>query len=121
MTDVIVKCRVCDGQAPASKFQLSIDHKMMVCPNCMKKKSAPMTKRAEVKPESMVSKPKPAGWDAEDAMLEKMAKQKENTTIEIPRTGTGVLNCRKCSYPIKMNFDTRRPNNCPYCGRDVYN
>jgi len=37
--DVMVKCKKCNGLAPASQMKLDIEFGKMICPDCIKSKS----------------------------------------------------------------------------------
>jgi DNA-directed RNA polymerase subunit RPC12/RpoP len=122
--DIKVTCKKCGRQAIAKDFVLDPVYKLMVCQACSKERKAksvgPITpKHAE--PSKPVEK-KPAGWDAEDEMLEKLAKTKQAKTapaVERVDADTIKYTCMKCKYKFMYRISTKQPANCPYCGTPV--
>ena len=100
--DVLVICKQCGGKAKAIEFVLDPNFKQMVCPNCVKQKNNPK------KPENTPKPEKPAGWDKEDELLEKLYKKKK----VVPELKEGMkIKCKKCNYVFV--YSGRRM--CPYC------
>ena len=101
--DIMVNCRQCGGQARAGDFVLDPDFKMMVCPECVRRKGAGQPDQSK-QPEP----PKPPGWDAEDEELERLWKKRPAQRIE---SGMRL----KCSCGYEFVFKGRRV--CPYCDK----
>ncbi|MBU1201013.1 MAG: hypothetical protein KKA51_00800 [Nanoarchaeota archaeon] len=75
-----------------------------------------------VSPVSKVSdKPKPAGWDAEDAYLEKMKKKIDITKPVVQEIDEERVKytCLKCKYVFVYNMFKEYPKTCPYCKTPV--
>lgn len=122
--EIKVTCKKCNRQAKASEFILDPVYRMMVCPSCVKERKAKIatpdkSKQAAVKaPEEK----KPAGWDADDEVLERMAKQKQQKptpAVEKVDSESIRYTCMKCKYKFVYNLTTKNPSSCPYCGTPV--
>lgn len=118
MNPVKSKCKNCGKESPADQFKLHYQLRMMVCPTCYSGR----TQKEEQK--KTATPPKPAGWDAEDEYLEKMArlKRQENQSKAaepIPGTDYVKVTCLGCKYSFKFNFVKKAPLNCPYCSQEV--
>ena len=110
MVDAV--CRVCKKSSPAEDFVLDPEYKMMVCPECVKRrKREPLKPKAE-EPKKIIEA-KPAGWDADDEYLEKTYKKK----YVRPNVKPGQkVKCRKCGYIFKYSPVN---NTCPYCDAPI--
>lgn len=74
-----------------------------------------------VQAEAPKVKQKPVGWDEDDERLEKMYQKKvQSGGTAAPKTGKGTMKCQKCGYPVKVDFDAKRPMHCPYCGQKLF-
>ncbi|MEK6809397.1 MAG: hypothetical protein AABY40_01865 [Nanoarchaeota archaeon] len=124
--DLRIQCGSCKGFAPASQFKLHYKFKKVVCPSCFsgrteqeERKKATAAKGEEAQPK------KPAGWDKEDELLERMARIKENDlkpkVEKIPGTTLLKFSCQKCNYPFKYDPYRKMPKACPYCNVDIPN
>ncbi|MBN1385378.1 hypothetical protein JW968_00180 [Candidatus Woesearchaeota archaeon] len=69
MESVPVNCRNCGKKTMSDKFVLDPYFRMMVCPNCVASRRNP-------KVEKPVEK-KPVGWDADDEIIEKAYRLKQ--------------------------------------------
>lgn len=115
---VKTKCRRCGGEYFSDQLKLDLVYGMVVCPDCIRGRKVQeevKKKRIEDKQKEQEAPPKPAGWDEDDMLLDKLAKQKErNKTVSF--IAPGKVKCRKCSF--KFNYDEflNKPPSCPYCG-----
>ena len=142
MMDVPVTCRKCGKKAPASEFSVDPVLKMAICRSCANERkisartatgSQPTVRNTPTEMPKPQSKPMgqtgglkntpPAGWDAEDDLIEKAAQKKayeraESGIGDAPKLEDGrIMNtCKKCKYQYKYDPETDRPNHCPYCG-----
>ena len=98
MQDVMVPCKKCGNKVPASSLKLDIDERMVICPDCIKNKGI----RKEIKEEIFHKKES-----------EKAAKQEEPASSKITHK------CTSCGYKFKIDPETRKPKNCPYCNARV--
>lgn len=130
-----VKCNRCGGEMFSDEFILDPDFKMAVCKNCIKEKKQRQQvweevgkQKEEAKRAAMAeepkepAKPKPAGWDMDDEVLEKLSGQKQRAQAKEPVfevLSSGKLKCSKCGYAFKYDELNHRPANCPYCFNPV--
>ena len=120
MPESKVKCRRCGGEYMSNQLKLDGVYGMVVCPDCIrgrKAKEEVQKKRIEekAKQEANPEPPKPAGWDNEDVLLDKLIKQKEARKT-VTFTAPGKVKCRKCAYVFKYDAFSNTPTACPYCG-----
>src|SRR3989344_4175431 len=125
----VVVCKGCGQKAYSSEFSMDYEKRLMVCPRCVgarkvrteaerlrtKNKEADSKKQVE---EAAELRMKPAGWDAEDALLERLSKNKEKVRPQLaPIAGSQMYNCtcRKCKYKFKYDPGIDKPKSCPYC------
>ena len=119
-----VKCPVCNQLAGSATFRLHHTYKKMVCANCYSGKTAAKEEqKGQKKVEEKQEPARPAGWDAEDDYLERLAKKKKDVEVgtydRISGTAQVKYTCVKCRYPFKHNPETRTPMACPYCSTPV--
>jgi DNA-directed RNA polymerase subunit RPC12/RpoP len=111
-------CRNCSKSADSESFKLHYQIRMMVCPDCFSGRTQKQEERQE-----KVEKPKPPGWDVEDAYLEKISKQKKKEEAsrfrKIPGTDHVIFNCPGCKFEFRYNPFTKRPRTCPYCNGQI--
>lgn len=119
---VQVKCKNCGNLAPSNLFKLDYRYGFVVCPACQKGKTH---KRESKKPLIPVKKKlsptgprrtKPAGWDFEDELLEKMWAEKQKVKGKLVRIDKNRMRftCGKCGYTFTF-IEDRKPKGCPYC------
>jgi len=123
--EIKVVCKQCGRQAAAESFVLDHVYKKMVCPNCIKERYVKEKLHKEVQElkdknklaQQTEIRSKPAGWDAEDAYLEKAFKMKAKTQVKTQRIDENRLRCTcpKCEYQFIYNETKKYPYNCPYC------
>jgi len=129
LTPVKAKCKRCGREFKSDEFVLDPVYKMMVCRECVKERkmnefSAVKTKQreeAKVAMEAQVKREKPAGWDSEDAEIERAFKAKQASTPKIEKIDNESVKytCKKCKYQFVFNFLKRVPGRCPYCGESI--
>jgi protein-arginine kinase activator protein McsA len=106
MSEILVVCRKCQSKAPSSVMRLDVDEKMMICPNCVKSKTAPKklsevmnSPKAETEHTMTFSRPSRPGVESADKIKQK---------------------CRRCQFEFKVNLETKTPKYCPYCNAPVF-
>ncbi|MBI3032654.1 hypothetical protein HYY69_04210 [Candidatus Woesearchaeota archaeon] len=67
--------------------------------------------------------PRPAGWDKDDDILEKLYSQKKKKVESFkPMPGSGTklkYVCQQCTYTFSYDSEKKTPRSCPYCQRSV--
>jgi Zn finger protein HypA/HybF involved in hydrogenase expression len=125
---VKVKCRKCGRDTKSDEFILDPVYKMMVCRECVKERKlveaaekktavqAERTKQREAEKKQM-----PAGWDYEDAEIERAYSQKIGNKPVIERIDDDRVKytCKKCKYAFTYFISQHRPARCPYCATSV--
>jgi len=129
MNPVKVKCKRCGREAKSDEFVLDPVYKMMVCRDCVKERRATeftakktqQREEAKMVMEAQIKKEKPAGWDAEDAEIERAYKQKQASAPRLEKIDDQRVKytCKKCKYEFVFNILTRVPGRCPYCGAEI--
>jgi hypothetical protein len=125
---VKVKCKKCGRDAKSDEFILDPIYKMMVCRECVKerkmsemnaKKQVAAVERAKV--QEAEKKQRPAGWDAEDAEIERAYQQKQGSQPMLERIDDDRVKytCKKCKYSFTYYTSQKRPSRCPYCSTQV--
>ena len=97
MQDVMAPCKKCGNKVPASSLKLDIDERMVICPDCIKNKGI----HKEIKEEFFHKK----------APIEKDVKEEVSARI--------AHKCTSCGYKFKIDPETSKPKNCPYCNARV--
>lgn len=136
----MVKCKNCGKLAPSMEFSVDPYLKMAVCKTCSKgarpsqgKITSAQQKTQQTRPrgppqqdflfksKQQIQDEKPAGWDADDVYLEKLAKTKKESTVKAERLSDGriLYPCMKCKYQFKYSQEKNLPAKCPYCGTPV--
>lgn len=95
MQDVMVPCKKCGNKVPASQLKLDVDLRMVVCPDCIKNKHV----HKEIEKEVF--------HKGEDKIVE------EEKPVKIAHK------CASCGYKFKIDIETKKPRNCPYCNARV--
>ncbi len=124
MSNVKAVCRSCGGAAPADQFKLHHGLGQMVCPACYTGKTQKAAeKQKAVEQAKKEEPPRPPGWDAEDAYLEKMTELRRRETqaqfSKVPGSDFVKCTCNHCKYQFRYNPATRVPRTCPYCDMEV--
>ncbi|HLC50596.1 MAG TPA: hypothetical protein VJI97_04175 [Candidatus Nanoarchaeia archaeon] len=104
MGDVLVPCKKCGNKVPSTSLKLDLDIRMMICPDCIKNKKIhkEIEKEAFHKPDmNQMTSPQPQKKVEEEKALKSNHK------------------CQSCDYVFKVNYDTKTPKNCPYCGSRI--
>ena len=95
MQDVMVPCKKCGNKVPASSLKLDIDEKMVICPDCVKNKGI----HKEIEKDVFHKKE------------EKVVDEEKSTKI--------AHKCTSCGYKFRIDLETKKPKNCPYCNARV--
>lgn len=123
-----VLCKRCGKQAYVSEMTLDPVYRMVVCPTCVKERRTRESVQKGLAEQKLKTKEqpfsnKPAGWDAEDEYLERLARQKqmEKGNISIQKLGPGKIKytCAKCKHAFVYYTERKYPNICPYCGGEI--
>jgi len=91
----MVSCKKCGNKVPASALKLDLDLKMVVCQDCIKNKGI----HKEIETEIF--------HKVDD--LAKAEETKQKTAHK----------CTSCGYNFKIDLETKKPKNCPYCNARV--
>lgn len=95
MQEIMVPCKKCGNKVPASSLKLDLDEKKMICPDCIKNKGIHKEIEKDVFHKET---PQP---------------QPEEQKTKIPHK------CASCGYKFKIDIETKKPRNCPYCNARV--
>ena len=96
MQDVMVPCKKCGNKVPASSLKLDIDERRVICPDCIKNKGI----HKEIKEEIF-------------------HKKEENKDVMEEKPSKIAHKCNSCGYKFKIDLETKKPRNCPYCNARV--
>lgn len=129
MIPVKVKCKKCGREFKSDEFVLDPVYKMMVCRECVKErrskefaaKKNQQREETKIAMETQIKKEKPAGWDSEDAEIERAYKAKRAALPDVEKIDDQRVKytCKKCKYEFVFNVLTRVPSRCPYCGAGI--
>ena len=97
----MVPCKKCGNKVPSSSLKLDIDEKLVICPDCIKNKKI----HKEIEQEAY-HKP-----DMQQATISKLAVEEKSAKI--------AHKCTSCGYNFKIDPETKKPRNCPYCNSRV--
>ena len=95
MYDAMVPCKGCNNKVPASSLKMDLDIGKMVCPDCIKNKKIHKEVEKEVFHKEMQTSP------------------------QEPASGRIAHKCTSCGYKFKIDPETNKPKNCPYCNARV--
>jgi len=95
MQDVMVPCKKCGNKVPASSLKLDIDERMVICPDCIKNKGIHKEIEKEV------------------------FHKEEARQIQEEKSSKVAHKCTSCGYKFKIDIETKKPRNCPYCNARV--
>lgn len=98
MQDVMVPCKECSNKVPASSLKMDLDIGKMVCQDCIKNKGI----HKEIK----------------EQVFHKSEKEDENI-IQEQASSKIAHKCTSCGYKFKIDLETKKPRNCPYCNSRV--
>jgi len=98
MYDAMVPCKGCSNKVPASSLKMDLDIGKMVCPDCIKNKGI----HKEIK----------------EQVFHKSEKEDENVVQE-QASSKIAHKCTSCGYKFKIDSETGKPKNCPYCNARV--
>ena len=94
MYDAMVPCKGCNSKVPASSLKMDLDMGKMVCADCIKNKKI----HKEIESEAF-----------HKVESKETADQKSKVGHK----------CTSCGYKFKIDPDTGKPKNCPYCNSRV--
>lgn len=95
MQEIMVPCKKCHNKVPAYSLKLDLDEKLMICPDCVKNKGIHKEIEKEV------------------------FHKEEEKEAEPEQTSRIAHKCGSCGYKFKIDSETRKPRNCPYCNTRV--
>lgn len=93
----MVLCKKCGNKVPASSLKLDLDEKRVICPDCIKNKGI----HKEIEKEVF------------------HIKESENTISEESKPFKIAHKCASCGFKFKIDPETKKPRNCPYCNARV--
>lgn len=101
MQDVMVPCKKCGNKVPSSSLKLDLDEKMVICPDCIKNKKIHKEIVQEVfhKPE------------AQQTAMAMPSEEEKSAKV--------AHKCTSCGYKFRIDPETSKPRNCPYCNARV--
>ena len=100
MQDVMVPCKGCNNKVPASSLKMDFDLGKMVCPDCVKNKGIHKEIQKEV-------------FHKPDIQIKSAAVAEESSSSKI------MHKCSSCGYKFRIDSETKKPKNCPYCNARV--
>ena len=92
----MVPCKGCSNKVPASSLKMDLDIGKMVCPDCIKNKGIHKEIEKDV-----------------------YHKKEENKAVEEEKSDKIAHKCTSCGYKFKIDVETKKPRNCPYCNARV--
>jgi len=98
MQDVMVPCKKCGNKVPSSSLKLDLDEKKMICPDCIKNKGIHKEIEIDI-------------YHKQDAPQTVSKQSEESSKI--------AHKCTSCGYKFKIDLETKKPRNCPYCNARV--
>ncbi|MBI3027689.1 hypothetical protein HYY70_06275 [Candidatus Woesearchaeota archaeon] len=101
MHDVMVPCKKCGNKFPSYSLKLDLDEKMVICPECIKNKKLHTEIQEEVFHKQALKAP---------VINKPVIEQKSNKIAH---------KCTSCGYKFKIDSETGKPKNCPYCNARV--
>jgi|SRR3989338_5907113 len=96
MFDAMVPCKGCNNKVPASSLKMDLDIGKMVCPECIKNKKIHKEIEKDV-----------------------FHKDSQSMQAEEPKSSKIAHKCTSCGYKFKIDQETGKPKNCPYCNSRV--
>ena len=98
--DVLVPCKKCGNKVPSSSLKLDLDEKKVICPDCIKNK--------------VIHK------EIEKEVLHKAEAQEEMPKKQVEESSNKMAHkCTSCGYKFRIDLETKKPRNCPYCNARV--
>jgi len=113
MQDVMVPCKKCGNKVPASSLKLDLDEKKMICIDCIKNKGI----RKEIQQD--IFHMSETHGVSEHTQKSKIFDEREEKATEEPKTSKISHKCTSCGYKFKIDPETKKPRNCPYCNARV--
>ncbi len=109
MYDAMVPCKNCNNKVPASSLKMDLDIGKMVCPECVKGKKI----HKEIEQEALYRK-SPVQMQNQSS-----TPQMTVTRPEEPKASKTAHKCTSCGYKFRIDPETNKPKNCPYCNSRV--
>ena len=97
MQDVMAPCKKCGNKVPSSSLKLDIDLRLVVCPDCIKNKGIHKEIEKEVFHKA----------------------ENQQTAAQEQASSKISHKCTSCGYKFKIDMETKKPKNCPYCNARV--
>ena len=97
MENIMVLCKKCGNKVPASSLKLDLDEKKMICQDCIKNKGIHKEIEKEV-------------FNKQDDSSKPFQEEKSSRIAH---------KCTSCGYKFKIDPETNKPKNCPYCNARV--
>jgi Zn finger protein HypA/HybF involved in hydrogenase expression len=127
---VRIKCKKCGRDAKSDEFILDPVFKIMVCKECVKERKIGEVEQKKLAAQEAVraarheeqKKSMPAGWDHEDAEIERAYNRKmsdREAFVERIDDDRVKYTCKKCKYSFTYYTSQKRPLRCPYCSTAV--
>ena len=109
MYDAMVPCKNCNNKVPASSLKMDLDIGKMVCPDCIKNKKI----HKEIEQDALRKKPA--------AQTQNLSSSPQITVMrsEEPKSAKIEHKCTSCGYKFRIDPETNKPKNCPYCNARV--
>mgnify|MGYP001560010105 FL=1 len=105
MFDAMVPCKGCSNKVPASSLKMDLDIGKMVCPDCIKNKKI----HKEIEREAFHKEQKEGS----------MTHGNKHVQDEGANPSKIGHKCTSCGYKFKIDLETKKPKNCPYCNARV--
>lgn len=112
MQEIMVPCKKCGNKVPASSLKLDLDERMVICQDCIKNKVI----HKEIEQEAFHMSEKRSF--SEHTQKSKIFDEKEEQSVEEQRIKI-AHKCTSCGYKFKIDPETKKPRNCPYCNARV--
>ncbi|MBI2658077.1 hypothetical protein HYX08_05280 [Candidatus Woesearchaeota archaeon] len=96
MQEVMVPCKRCSNKVPASSLRMDLDIGKMVCQDCIKNKGIHKEIEKDV-----------------------FHKEEQQASTQAESPSKIAHKCTSCGYKFKIDPETKKPRNCPYCNARV--
>jgi len=109
MYDAIVPCKCCSNKVPASSLKMDLDIGKMVCPDCIKNKRI----HKEIEQEAL--------HKTQAAQMQNASSTPQITIMRPEDQESSKIShkCTSCGFKFKIDSETGKPKNCPYCNARV--
>ena len=103
MQEIMASCRKCGNKVPTSALKLDLDEGKMICHECIKSMKMHKDIEKELHRESVQQGSQSA------VTLEPKSEDKSRISHK----------CTSCGYKFRIDPETSKPKNCPYCNARV--